>query len=146
MRTLSCFVAVWLACAGIAQFDYPVYETDKMPPAEFAKRREAVRSRMADGAIAFFFTNETMVRNNDVDFLFRGDSNFLYLTGFEEPDAVLVLAKDPFNVGGKAVREVLFTNVANQNSITWLGYRMGPENATDISFSTSASRIRSSRS
>src|SRR5688500_5538858 len=132
MRNLSCLVGVFLACASFAQFDYPVYETDRMPSAEFAKRREAVRERMAEGAVALFFTNETMVRNNDVDFLFRGDSNFLYLTGFEEPDAVLVLSKTPFNVGGKAVREALFANVANQNSITWLGYRMGPENAVKL--------------
>jgi Xaa-Pro aminopeptidase len=132
MRHLFCLVGFLFICSSLAQYEYPVYETDKMPAAEFSKRREAIRGKMADGAVAFFFTNETMVRNNDVDFLFRGDSNFLYLTGFEEPDAVLVLAKTPFSVGGKTVREVLFTNVANENSITWLGYRMGPENAIKL--------------
>ena len=132
MRLFTCFAAIAVVCAASAQYDYPIYETDKMPAGEFTKRREAIRQKMAPGSIAFFFTNETMVRNNDVDFLFRGDSNFLYLTGFEEPDAVLVMAADAFKVGGQSVREVLFTNVADQGSITWLGYRMGPENAMKI--------------
>jgi len=132
MRYISCLVGLLFTCALFAQYDYPVYETDKLPPAEYSKRREAIRQRMAEGSIAFFFTNETMVRNNDVDFLFRGDSNFLYLTGFEEPDAVFVMTKDPFTLNGKSVREALFVNVANANSITWLGYRMGPENAMKL--------------
>ena len=132
MRTLSSLLAFWVATAAFAQFDYPVYETDKLPAAEHAQRREAIRQKMAANSIGFFFTNETMVRNNDVDFLFRGDSNFLYLTGFEEPDAVLVIAPTPFEVGGKQVKEALFTNVADQGSITWLGYRMGPENAMKL--------------
>jgi Xaa-Pro aminopeptidase len=129
MRVFACLAVVAFAYVAAAQFDYPVYETDKLPAAEYAKRREAVRQKMEAGSIAFFFTNETMVRNNDVDFQFRGDSNFLYMTGFEEPDAVFVMAKDAFKVGDKLVREVIFTNVADQGSITWLGYRMGPENA-----------------
>jgi Xaa-Pro aminopeptidase len=132
MRSFLC-LAVFCCCPfAWAQFDYPVYETDKLPASEHAQRREAVRQKMAAGSVAFFFTNETMVRNNDVDFLFRGDSNFLYLTGFEEPDAVLVMSTTPFEAGGKQVKEALFTNVADQGSITWLGYRMGPENAIKL--------------
>lgn len=132
MRTATCLVALLTLVSAHAQFDYPVYETDKLPVAEHAKRRAAVIERMAPGSVAFFFTNPTMNRNNDVDFLFRGDSNFLYLSGFDEPDAVLVLAKDGVTLGGKVVKEALFVNVANQNSITWLGYRMGPENAMKL--------------
>jgi len=132
MRNIFCLVAFVVVSIAYAQYEYPVYETDKTPPAELAARRNAVRKQMAEGSIAFFFTNETMNRNNDVDFLFRGDSNFLYLTGFEEPDAVFVMAPSPFKVGDKMVTEALFTNVANANSITWLGYRMGPENAMKL--------------
>jgi Xaa-Pro aminopeptidase len=129
---MTCLALPAFACIAVAQFDYPVYETDKTPAAEMAARREAVRKEMTPGSIAFFFTNATMNRNNDVDFLFRADSNFLYLSGFEEPDAVLVLAPDGFKVGDATTKEALFVNVANANSITWLGYRMGPENAVKL--------------
>ncbi|MDQ2986136.1 MAG: aminopeptidase P N-terminal domain-containing protein [Armatimonadota bacterium] len=132
MRPVLCLAVLLAVTPALAQYDFPVYETDKLPAVEYAPRREAIRQKMVAGSIAFFFTNETMVRNNDVDFQFRGDSNFLYLTGFEEPDAVLVMAPAAFKVGDKMVKEVLFTNVADQGSITWLGYRMGPENVVKM--------------
>jgi Xaa-Pro aminopeptidase len=108
---------------------YPVFETDLLPPAEFQARRQKLKAEIGSGNLALFFTNPVQNRNNDVDFPFRGDSNFLYLTGFDEPDAALLLVPGGFTLGGKRVTEVLFTNVTTPMSLTWLGYRMGPENA-----------------
>lgn len=84
---------------------------------------------MGPGSIGFFFTNPVRNRNNDVDFKFRYDSSFYYLTGFEEPDAALVLIPDGIIIDGTRVREILFTNESDAMSETWLGYRMGPGNA-----------------
>lgn len=132
MRRLFLAVAMVWAAAAIAQTDYPVFETDKITPAEHRQHRETVKAKMDEGSMALFFTNPEMNRNNDVDFLFRGDSNFLYLTGFEEPDSCLLLIPGGMDLDGKRVTEVLFVNVSNPMSETWLGYRMGPENAKKL--------------
>lgn len=111
------------------QRPYPVFETDKIPAAEHKQRREKLMQQMGPGTLGVFFTNPEHVRNNDTDFMFRGDSGFLYLTGFEEPDAALALIPDGAELNGKRVREVLFCNVPESFSETWLGYRMGSDNA-----------------
>lgn len=108
--------------------NYPVFEKDKTPPAELKQRRQAFLAKFPAHTIVVMFTNDEKLRNNDVDFLFRGDSNFLYLTGFEEPDAALVMSTDEFKVDGKMTNEVLFCNESNAMSETWLGYRMGSAN------------------
>lgn len=128
---------VSLACALALlppqqQTSFPIWETDKIPPTEYKQRREKLMAQMEPGSIAVFFTNPTRNRNNDVDFVYRGDSNFLYLTGFEEPDAALVLVPSGAIVNGKRVREVLFVNEADAMSITWLGYRMGSANVPKL--------------
>ncbi len=131
LRKAHLFVlgALLVSYASAQKSNYPLFETDKISPAEHKGRREKVKAAMGPGTFAVFFTNPERNRNNDVDFQFRGDSNFLYLTGFEEPDAALVLIPDGVEVKGRRVTEVLCVNVANSMSETWLGYRMGPENA-----------------
>ncbi|MCH7945231.1 MAG: aminopeptidase P N-terminal domain-containing protein, partial [Armatimonadetes bacterium] len=111
---------------------YPVFETDKISADEHAARREALKRHMGPKSIGVFFTNAVHTRNNDVDFMFRADSNFLYLTGFEEPDAALILVPDGVTLGGKEVTEILFVNQPTNWSRTWIGYRMGSENAETI--------------
>jgi Xaa-Pro aminopeptidase len=120
------------ALAAAQQGSFPVFENDKISPSEFRDRREKLKSQIGPGGMGVFFTNPTRNRNNDVDFLFRGDSTFLYLTGFEEPDAALVLIPDGADVNGRRVTEVLFVNTSTAMSETWLGYRMGPSNAMSM--------------
>jgi Xaa-Pro aminopeptidase len=111
---------------------YPVFETDKLSPALYKQRREAIKQTIGPDGVAVLFTNPVRNRNNDDDFRFRGDSNFLYLTGFEEPDAALILAPGGIDVDGKRVTELLFCNESNPSSITWLGYRMGSKEAPQL--------------
>lgn len=108
---------------------FPVDEGDKTPPAELMARRNRVKEFLGAGTLGVIFTNPVRNRNNDMDFQFRGDSNFLYLTGFEEPDSALLLIPGGLTVDGRRTTEVLFVNEPNLQSITWLGYRMGPANA-----------------
>ena len=124
---------VGLSCLTFAQTtSYPVFETDKIPISQLKSRREAVKAQLGRGGVAVFFTNPERNRNNDCDFRFRGDSNFLYLTGFEEPDAALILAPDGFMVGRRKVTELLFVNENDPMSVTWLGYRMGSQDAKPL--------------
>ena len=108
---------------------YPVFENDKLPPTLYASRRNQIKRLLGPSGVAILFTNPERNRNNDDDFRFRPDSNFWYLTGFEEPDSILVLAPGGIELDGKRVTEVLLVNVSDQSSETWEGYRMGPAGA-----------------
>ena len=58
---------------------------------EYLKRRRKLISEMPKDSLAIIFGSSTLVRNGDVEFPFRQNSDFLYLTGFEEPNAVAIL-------------------------------------------------------
>ena len=59
---------------------------------EFATRRRRLIDMMGEGSVAIVPTSPVRQRNRDVEFPYRPDSNFYYLTGFGEPEAVAVLA------------------------------------------------------
>lgn len=118
-------LALAVRLAPAQDYQYPVYEFDKTPVAELRARRDKVKEDLGHGAVGVFFTNPVRNRNNDIDFDFRADSSYLYLTGFEEPDSALILVPDGVELDGKRTTEILFVNAPNQQSITWLGYRMG---------------------
>lgn len=124
--------ALFVRFATAQDYEYPVYEFDKTPPPELKARREAIKSFLGPGTVGVFFTNPVRNRNNDVDFDFRADSSFLYLTGFEEPESALILVPDGVNIAGKRTTEILFVQAPNQQSITWLGYRMGAAYAPQL--------------
>lgn len=129
---LVTLAALFSTIVAAQSVEYPIFETDKISADEHAARRDALKRHMGPKSIGVFFTNAVHSRNNDVDFMFRADSNFLYLTGFEEPDAALILVPDGVTLGGKEVTEILFVNQPTSMSLTWLGYRMGSDNAESI--------------
>ena len=91
--------------------------------AEFAARRERFRKAMGQ-AVAVFAATPVAMRNNDVEHEFRQDSDLFYLTGFEEPECVLVLSTvHPEH------RTVLFVRPRNPERETWDGPRAGVEGA-----------------
>ncbi|GMV41554.1 MAG: Xaa-Pro aminopeptidase 1 [Myxococcales bacterium] len=91
---------------------------------QFATRRARFMERMGSG-IAVIPAASLTVRNSDVDHEFRQDSAFYYLTGFEEPDAVLVLRP------GHSAPFTLFVPPRDKEKETWTGRRAGPEGAKD---------------
>ena len=58
---------------------------------EFCRRRNQLMRMMGKNSIAIIPTSTEQLRNRDVEFPFRADSDFYYLTGFREPDAVAQL-------------------------------------------------------
>jgi Xaa-Pro aminopeptidase len=70
-----------------------------------------------------------MPRNGDSDYPYRHDSYFYYLTGFTEPDSVLVLVAA---CGDRAARSILFCREKNLEREIWDGYRHGPEAARTV--------------
>ncbi|MFM7119209.1 MAG: Xaa-Pro aminopeptidase [Gammaproteobacteria bacterium] len=91
---------------------------------EYRRRRAELMRLMSPGSIALVPAAGVRLRNRDTEYLFRQDSDFYYLTGFNEPDAVLVLAP------GRAHGEViLFCRDRDARAELYDGERLGPDRA-----------------
>ncbi len=95
-----------------------------IPAAEFAARRQRLLQQLGDKAVAVIRSATVQIRNRDADHPFRQDSDFLYLTGFNEPDAVAV-----FIPGRKEGEYVLFCQPKDPAMERWTGLRAGVEGA-----------------
>lgn len=93
---------------------------------EYRQRREQVMGKISGGT-AIFRSAPTAVMHNDVEYVYRQDSDFYYLTGFNEPEAVAVLA--PHH--GEH-RFILFVQPKDREKEVWSGYRCGVEGAKEI--------------
>ncbi|MBM4234487.1 MAG: Xaa-Pro aminopeptidase, partial [Gammaproteobacteria bacterium] len=104
-----------------------VRESAPPPPIgrdEFARRRRQLMKSMGRGSIAIVPAAAVHLRNNDVEYAYRQDSNFHYLSGFPEPESVVVL------VPGRAQGEyLLFVRDRDPRRETWDGRRAGPVGA-----------------
>lgn len=89
---------------------------------EFARRRQRLMEHMDADSIAIVPSAKEIVRNRDVEYAFRQDSDFYYLTGFNEPDAVLVILP-----GREHGEYVVFCRERDPTMELWNGYRAGPE-------------------
>src|SRR5688500_16864717 len=77
--------------------------TDAERQADLARRRAAVAAKMADNSILVLFSAEPKLYTNDVDYVYRQENNFYYLTSLKQDEATLVITKN----SGK-VTETLF--------------------------------------
>lgn len=98
--------------------------TPKISQDEFAARRQRFMQAIGPDAIAVVPAAPERTRNHDVHYPFRQDSDFRYLTGFEEPDALAV-----FTPGCKGGEFTLFTRPRDPEMELWDGRRAGPEGA-----------------
>ena len=96
-----------------------------MQTLEFARRRRELIRMMGHGSIAIVPAAHERIRNRDSHYPFRQDSDFHYLSGFPEPDAVLVLVP-----GRRQAEYILFCRERDPLMETWNGRRAGPEGAT----------------
>jgi Xaa-Pro aminopeptidase len=90
---------------------------------EFAARRERFCKAMGRG-VALFASAPLALRNNDVEHDYRQDSDLFYLTGFDEPDSVLLLSTEH----GEP-HSVLFVRPRDPARETWDGPRAGLDGA-----------------
>lgn len=94
-----------------------------MMSTEYKVRREQLMTKIGTGT-AIFKSAPVAVMHNDVEYAFRQDSDFFYLTGFHEPEAVAVLA--PHH---EEHRFILFVQPKEPEKEVWTGYRAGVEAA-----------------
>ncbi|HHJ18680.1 MAG TPA: Xaa-Pro aminopeptidase [Gammaproteobacteria bacterium] len=98
-----------------------------LPKLEFKHRRRHLMQMMGQNSIAVIPSSQEHIRNRDVEYPFRQDSDFLYLTGFSEPEAVAV-----FIPGRKQGEYILFSRERDQKKETWTGRRAGQEGALSL--------------
>lgn len=95
---------------------------------EFHKgRREAFRALMPANSVAVIFSYPERVFSKDVSYNYHQNPDMYYLTGYKEPDAVLVLFKE--EQGTEKYTEVLFVRERNAAREMWTGRRLGIEGA-----------------
>ncbi len=97
-----------------------------MKQTEHKRRRSQLMKMMGKNTIAILPSASEIIRNRDAHFPFRQDSDFLYLTGFNEPDAVMVLVP-----GRKHGEYILFCREKDPEQETWNGRRAGQEGAIE---------------
>ena len=95
-------------------------------PQEYKKRRQQVMNKIGQGT-AIFRSAPMAVMHNDVEYVYRQNSDFYYLTGFNEPNAVAVFA--PHH---EEHQFVLFVQPKDSEKETWTGYRCGVEAAKEV--------------
>ncbi len=98
-----------------------------IPKDEFARRRRQLMRVMGRDAIGVIPAAPVRYRNNDVEYAYRQDSDFFYLTGFAEPDSVAVLIP-----GREQAEYVLFVRERDPTRETWDGKRAGPAGAVRL--------------
>ncbi len=95
-----------------------------LPISEFVSHRNKFFNQMADNSVAFFSAANEVTRSNDTEFAFCQNKNFYYLTGFNEPDAMLLLIK----AAGEQ-QSILFSLPKDKMHEIWHGRRIGQEKA-----------------
>ncbi|TKI03776.1 Xaa-Pro aminopeptidase [Martelella alba] len=96
-----------------------------MTPQEYLRRRQALLAKMAPASAAVIFAAPEATRNADSEYPYRQNSDFWYFTGFNEPEAALVMIKSDETHH----HSVLFNRVRDETAEIWFGRRLGQEAA-----------------
>jgi Xaa-Pro aminopeptidase len=102
-----------------------------LPLTEFTQRRATFFSLMPENSIAIFSAAKEVTRSNDTEYPFCQDKNFYYLTGYNEPEAILVLIRSN-DEGMKRDQSVLFNLEKNALQEIWHGRRVGQILAVEL--------------
>ncbi len=96
-----------------------------MTQQEFLSRRQTLLAQMQPGSAALIFAAPEAVRSANSEYPYRQNSDFWYFTGFNEPEALLVLIKSDETHN----HSVLFNRVRDLTAEIWFGRRLGEEAA-----------------
>ena len=102
---------------------------------EFHKnRRIELRQKLPYNSVAVFFSSPVRNRANDVDYIYHPDPNFYYLTGWNEPHAVLLVYNTPQEDQNGSYYEKLYVRERNVRNEMWNGKQLGLEGAANMGF------------
>ena len=106
----------------------PESPTDYLSKEFHAGRREALRKLLPPNSMAVFFANPVRNRANDVDYHYHQDPDFYYLSGYREPNSVLVVfSEEQTNAQGEKYKDVIFVQKRDALKEQWNGKRLGKE-------------------
>jgi Xaa-Pro aminopeptidase len=113
------------------ELNYYQYDQDFLT-ADFHKaRRDSLRKLLPDSSIAIFFSAPERNRSNDVYYEYHQDPNFYYLSGFREPNALLIVSKEIHEFGDISSNEILFVPERDPKLEIWNGRRLGQDGAAN---------------
>lgn len=130
---LSLIISTFLVFFAIGQNGNP---SDYLTSQFHKERRDALRNKLPNNSVAVFFGNAVRNRANDVNYVYHQDPDFYYLTGYKEPNSVLVIfSNEQINKEGKRYNELLYVQEKNVRAEQWTGIRLGIEGAkNDLGF------------
>lgn len=130
MKALKFYLLFILTSLSVSAQD--LIPTDFLSKDFHKDRRDKLRAKMPANSVTVVFANPLRNRANDVDYVFHQDPNFYYLTGYREPNAVLVLFKDDqTDSKGNTFNEILYVQERNPRAEMWNGKRLGTEGAKE---------------
>ncbi|MBA6224006.1 Xaa-Pro aminopeptidase [Colwellia sp. MB02u-18] len=100
-----------------------------LPVAEFCQRRNDFMAQMPVNSIALISAGQEVTRSNDTEYPFCQNKHFYYLSGFNEPDAILALIKGD---DARSAESVLFSREKDPQQEIWHGRRVGQVQAVDV--------------
>lgn len=124
-----------LFCVSLSSVAYAQHQNAPDKPADYLskefhrQRREQLKQLLPARSVAVFFASPIRNRANDVDYHYHPDPDLYYLTGYKEPNAVLLLFSEKQAINGKEASEVLFLQPKNPKDELWNGPRMGVDKA-----------------
>jgi len=124
-RLFSTLSILMIAISGFSQSFF----TDGLTAEWHSERRSALRNLMPENTVAIFFNNPVKNRTNDVDYIYHPDTDFFYLTGFREPNAVLVIFSEERSINEIQTDELIFVQDRDLRAEMWDGKRLGIEGA-----------------
>ncbi|KAE8232956.1 hypothetical protein CF326_g2010 [Tilletia indica] len=118
---------------GTAAVDDVGVAFDELTPgitaAEYEMRRRTLMERLPEGSVVVAMSGRAKSMSGNIFYRFRQETNFWYLTGFQEPDAALILEK---NSSPRGFKMTLFVQARDEHNETWNGPRTGVDGAHDI--------------
>ena len=127
---ISLIILLGSVVSSWAQGDLPADFLSK----DFHKeRRQKLREKLPRNSVAVFFANPVRNRANDVDYIYHQDPNFFYLTGYKEPDAILLVFKENQKAAnGSRYDEIIFVQPKDAMKELWTGRRLGDEGVKNL--------------
>ncbi|PWT95253.1 MAG: Xaa-Pro aminopeptidase [Bacteroidetes bacterium] len=109
--------------------------TDYLSNAFHKGRRDALRSLMPANSVAIIFAYPVRNFSNDVDYLYHQNPDLYYLSGYNEPQSVLLIFKEPQQTkDGKSYNELFFIQKRDPQQESWTGRRLGVEGVKKLGF------------
>ncbi|MBX7155654.1 MAG: aminopeptidase P family protein [Candidatus Kapaibacterium sp.] len=110
-------------------FPFEQFENDGIPVSVLKNRRERIINNHSSKSLILSLSADIRNRQNDVDYEYRQNSNFLYLTGCTQNKTALILIPGTATLNNTTLNEIFFVNKRDVSSEVWNGVRMGAEEA-----------------